>query len=57
MARAMDADLRWALEHVSEQAELSSDINGADDPATRDDRRLEVVMRRLAREAGYDLNT
>ncbi len=30
-------------------------VNGPDDEATREDRRVETTVRRLIREAGYDV--
>lgn len=42
-----DADLAWALQYA--------EFNGEDGYTTTDARRLETVLRRLAREAGYAL--
>ena len=55
--RAVDADIAWAIRHVRENADVGSMVNGSDDPATIEDRRLETVVLRLAREAGYDTAT
>lgn len=51
--KPLDPDVKWLLGLVSDDAELSSDINGENDPATKNSRRIEVTVRRLAREAGY----
>ncbi len=55
--RPVDKDVAWAIRHVRENAELSSMCNGGDDESTLQDRRLETVVMRLAREAGYDTAT
>lgn len=52
--RTVDADVAWAIRHVRQNAEVCSMVNGPDDEATKLDRRLETVLLRLAREAGYD---
>ncbi|MEM0990918.1 MAG: hypothetical protein AAGK00_18780 [Pseudomonadota bacterium] len=52
--RKVDADVAWAIRHVRENAEVCSLVNGAEDETTQEDRRLETVLLRLAREAGYD---
>lgn len=52
--RTVDADVAWAIRHVRENAEVCSMVNGPYDEATKQDRRLETVLLRLAREAGYD---
>lgn len=54
--KAPDADIRCAIAWIQEEAELNSDINGPEHDVTRQARRVEVTLRRLAREAGYDLN-
>ena len=55
--RTVDTDVAWAIRHVRENAEVCSMVNGPDDEATKQDRRLETVLVRLAREAGYDTAT
>ncbi|AUQ62360.1 hypothetical protein [Phaeobacter inhibens] len=50
-----DADLAWALQYAEEDAQFSAEFNGEDGYTTADARRLETVLRRLAREAGYAL--
>ena len=52
--RTVDPDIAWAIRHVRENAEVCSMVNGPDDETTMQDRRLETVLLRLAREAGYD---
>lgn len=52
--RSLDPDVAWAIRHVREDAEVCSRVNGSDDETTRESRRLETVLLRLAREAGYD---
>ncbi len=54
-AKLPDADLAWALQYAEEDAQFSADFNGEDGYTTADARRLETVLRRLAREAGYAL--
>lgn len=51
--RPMDKDVRWLLGHAEEEAEVCSAVNGERDESTKDARRLETVVRRLVREAGY----
>lgn len=63
MGKRADADIREALEFVgdwveavSEHASDADDVSGEDvDPDCRGFRQVETVLRRLAREAGYDL--
>lgn len=52
--RTPDADVAWALRYLEDDADICSAVNGPDDEATRQARRLEVVFKRIAREAGYD---
>lgn len=49
-----DKDIAWALQVLEDEADLSSEINGSDDGDAQNQRRLETVFKRLAREAGYD---
>lgn len=51
--KTCDKDLKWALATLETDADLAEDC-GLHDEA-QNAYRLEVVMRRLAREAGYDL--
>ncbi|MGH1330747.1 MAG: hypothetical protein ACRBBK_07695 [Paracoccaceae bacterium] len=53
--KPLDADLAWALQYAEEDAQFSAEFNGEDGYTTADARRLETVLRRLAREAGYAL--
>lgn len=48
-----DKDVEWAIAHVEEEADVCSAVNGSRDGATKEARRLETVVKRLAREAGY----
>lgn len=48
-----DRDLKWALEALECDANLATDCGMHNE--AEDAYRLETVMRRLAREAGYDL--
>lgn len=53
IAKRPDKDLLWALEYLTEDAEACSLVNGSDDNATKEARKLETVLRRVARQAGY----
>lgn len=53
--KPLDADLAWLLQYAEEDAQFSAEFNGEDGYTTADARRLETVLRRLAREAGYAL--
>ncbi|WP_420011769.1 hypothetical protein [Tateyamaria sp.] len=53
--KPLDDDIRWALRVAEDQAEMASALEGPDDPGVQYARRMEVTLRRLAREAGYDL--
>lgn len=52
-----DPEITDGLEFVEEQIELVQAYGGDDDSSgdLRSYRRLEVLLRRLAREAGYEL--
>ena len=50
-------DVQWALAHTADDAEQMDAVNGADDEATKAAQRLAVTVRRLAREAGYEVLT
>ena len=52
-----DRDVAWAIAYLEEDAEACSAVNGERDSATKDARRLETVVKRLAREAGYSTET
>ena len=43
-------DIKWLLDHVTEDAAVCSAVNGSDDSATKEARRIEVTVKRLARE-------
>jgi len=49
----LDNDIEWALEHCEEAAEFLSEFGCSDPNDLKKARRLEVVLKRLAREAGY----
>lgn len=53
--KPLDADLAWALSDAEESVDFSAEFIGEDDCTHADARRLETVLRRLAREAGYAL--
>lgn len=52
-----DHDIKWALDYIREDAEACSIVNGPYDESTMEVRRLETTFKRLAREAGYDVDT
>lgn len=56
MLREPDSDIRRAIEDATEEADMLSEGFGGDDPIALQMRRIETVLRRLAREAGYDLS-
>jgi len=51
-----DKDILRAFRDVEGLAEMASAQAGFDTAEVRQMRRLEVVLRRLAREAGYDVS-
>lgn len=53
--KRLDDDIRGAIAWAQGEAELNSDISGPEHEVTKEARRMEVTLRRLAREAGYDL--
>jgi len=53
--KPLDDDIRGAIVWAQGEAERNSDINGPEHDVTKEARRMEVTLRRLAREAGYDL--
>lgn len=55
MVKQPDSDLLWVLGHVEIEADLCSVANGSQDESTIEARRLETVVKRLAREAGYEV--
>ena len=44
------SDVKWVLDHLTEDADICSKVNGSDDAATKEARRIEVTVKRLARE-------
>lgn len=48
-----DKDVSWAIAYAENEAAECSLCNGSEDGLTRDLRRLETTLKRLAREAGY----
>lgn len=53
----VDKDVAWAIAWVTEEAEMWSVVDGSKADNTRTARRLETVVKRLAREAGYSTET
>lgn len=51
----VDEDVLWAVTYATDEADMSSELSGSDSDLTKCQRRLETVIRRLAREAGYDI--
>jgi hypothetical protein len=50
-----DKDLLEVLERLEEDIEVFRAVNGGDDDGIQAARKTETVIRRLAREAGYQL--
>lgn len=48
-----DPDVTWALNALEQEADICSAVNGPEDDAAREARRLETTVKRPAREAGY----
>lgn len=53
--KAPDKDIREVLTELEDMAEVAADAPGEFDDEARLYRRMETLIRRLAREAGYDL--
>lgn len=49
----IDNDIQWAIKHSEDAAEFLSEFGCSDEDDLKDARRLEVVIKRLAREAGH----
>lgn len=54
--KPLDDDIRGAIAWAQEEAEVNSALNGPRHCATKEARRVEVTLCRLAREAGYNLS-
>jgi hypothetical protein len=52
-ARPADPDVARAIAALEQDADICSTVNGSEDDATKEARRLETTVKRLAREAGY----
>ncbi|MFK5980854.1 MAG: hypothetical protein QM488_18420 [Rhizobiaceae bacterium] len=46
-------DIDWAVDHCEQEAAFAYEMGGSHSNDLKNARRLEVVIKRLAREAGY----